>query len=54
VLDIPYNNLGVFDVQSDTNLKILLDGIETLQPAFDQNPVPFTIENAKNIVRDMI
>jgi len=54
ILDIPYNNLGKFGIQNDGDLKILLDGIETLQPAFDQNPVKFTVEDAKEIVKEMI
>lgn len=53
-LDIPYNDLSKIITLNDVNKAILFTGIEHLQAAFDQNPVPFTIEDAKKIVRTMI
>jgi alcohol dehydrogenase len=52
-LKIECNSLNQFGV-TEFNVDVLLKGIETLQPAFNQNPVPFTVEDAKNIVRFMI
>ena len=52
-LDINCYDLHQFGV-NDSNLNILLKGVEKLQPAFDQNPVPFTVEDAKSIIKKMI
>jgi len=54
MLDVPYANLKSLGVDTDAKLNILLNGIESLQPAFDQNPIPLTVEDAKKIVRSMI
>ena len=36
------------------NIDILLKATETLQPAFNQNPVPFTVDDAKKLLRSII
>lgn len=53
-LNIDADNIRKYNVKKASDLQILAKGIETLQTAFDQNSVPFTVEDAKNIVRDMI
>jgi alcohol dehydrogenase len=52
-LYVDCDNLSQFNI-NESNVDILLKGVESLQPAFNQNPVPFSIENAKEIIRGMI
>ena len=52
-LGVDYTSLKQFGID-ESNVDILLKGVETLQPAFNQNPVPFSIEDAKRIIRGMI
>jgi len=52
-LNFDYKTLEHFGVTKD-NLPKLLEGIEKLQPAFDQNPVPFKTKNAENIIRRLM
>jgi len=52
-LGVDYTSLKQFGVD-ESNVDILLKGVETLQPAFNQNPIPFTVEDAKRIIRSMI
>jgi len=52
-IDFNFDDLRQFGV-TEENIGVLLKGIETLQPAFDQNPVPFTVNDAKEIVKRMI
>ena len=47
-LDVP-TNLKEYDVPD-----VVFDDIENLQGAFDQNPVPFTVEQAKELVRSLL
>lgn len=51
--DIDYTSLKQFGVNK-SNVDVLLNECESLQGAFDQNPVPFNVEDAKNIIKDMI
>jgi len=53
-LNIDVSDIRKYNIKTASDLRILAEGIETLQPAFDQNPVPFTVEDAKDIVRKMI
>jgi alcohol dehydrogenase len=48
-----YKSLKPYGVNEE-NVHILLEGAETLQTAFNQNPVPFNVENAKNIIRRLL
>lgn len=50
-LDVP-ENLGCFGVNADT-VQLFLDEISSLEGAFAQNPVTFTIEDGKRLVRNM-
>lgn len=50
-LDVP-ENLGGFGVNADT-IQLFLDEIGSLERAFAQNPVPFTVEDAKRLIRCM-
>jgi len=52
-LKINYKSLKQFNIDS-SNIDILLKGTESLQPAFDQNPVPFTVNDAKKLLEKMI
>ena len=52
-LAFKFNDLRQFGV-TEENIEPLLKSVETLQPAFDQNPVPFTVEDAKTIIRSML
>jgi len=52
-LGVNFKSLKQFGV-TESNVDILLKGVETLQPAFNQNPVPFTVEDAKEIIWRMV
>lgn len=54
LLNIDCYDIQKYNVKKASALRILAEGIETLQPAFDQNPVPFIVEDARDIVRKMI
>jgi alcohol dehydrogenase len=51
-LEVPAN-LGVFGVTKDT-VHLLVDEIDSLDRAFAQNPVPFTVEDGKKLVLNMV
>ena len=51
-LDIP-DNLEILGVNSG-NVDILLTETEKLEPAFAQNPIPFSIEDGKQLLKRMI
>jgi alcohol dehydrogenase len=51
-LDVP-EKLGGFGVNNDT-VHLLLSEIESLDRAFAQNPVPFTVHDAKNLIMSMV
>lgn len=51
--NIDYTSLSQCGVD-ESNVNVLLDGVEELQPAFDQNPVPFAVDDAKNIINRMV
>lgn len=53
-LGVDFNDIRKYNVLKAKDLRLLSQGIETLQPAFNQNPVKFTIEDAKNIIREMV
>jgi len=53
IWNVDCTSLRQFGVNK-TNVDILLKGVETLQPAFNQNSVKFTINDAKNIIKGMI
>ena len=48
-----FGDLRQFGVNKN-NFNLLLDGIDNLQPAFDQNKIPFTVDDAKRIVNNMM
>jgi alcohol dehydrogenase len=50
-LDVP-DNLGGFGVNTG-NVDLFLNEIDSLERAFAQNPVPFTVEDGKRLVRSM-
>jgi alcohol dehydrogenase len=50
-LDVP-ENLGGFGVNAST-VHLFLNEIDSLEGAFAQNPVPFTVEDGKKLVRCM-
>jgi alcohol dehydrogenase class IV len=50
-LNVP-ENLGGFGVNAGT-VQIFLDEIGSLERAFAQNPVPFTVEDGKRLVMSM-
>jgi alcohol dehydrogenase len=50
-LDVP-DNLGGFGMNTG-NVDLFLNEIDSLERAFAQNPVPFTIEDGKRLVRSM-
>jgi len=50
-LDVP-EKLGVYGVNAQT-IDLLEREIPSLERAFAQNPVPFTVEDGKNLVRSM-
>ena len=52
ILKIP-KKLTEFGV-NESNVKILLNELETLTGAFNQNPVLFTVEDARTIINGMI
>lgn len=54
LLYIDCYNIRKYGVKKASNLRVLAEGIETLQPAFNQNPVKFTVEDAKKIIKEMI
>jgi alcohol dehydrogenase len=51
-LDVPAN-LGKFGVTED-NVHLLLNEIDSLDRAFAQNPVPFTVEDGKKLVQSIV
>jgi alcohol dehydrogenase class IV len=51
-LEVPENLSGLGITRETVNL--LLDEIGSLDRAFAQNPVPFTVEDGKNLIRSMI
>ncbi|MCU0629367.1 MAG: iron-containing alcohol dehydrogenase [Methanoregulaceae archaeon] len=51
-LHVP-DKLGVFGVNTG-NAGLLLDEIASLEKAFAQNPVPFSVDDGKNLIRKMI
>lgn len=51
-LSVP-EDLGAFGVTRDT-AGVLLDEIASLEKAFAQNPVPFTVEDGKNLIKNMV
>lgn len=53
MLDFDFNDLKQFGV-TPSNIEVLLKGIETVQATFDLNPVPFTVEDAKKIIKGMV
>jgi hypothetical protein len=53
MLDFDFNDLKQFGVNKG-NVEFLMKGIETLQPAFDQNQIPFTVDDAKKIIEGML
>ena len=52
-IDFDFNYLRQFGI-NESNIVVLLNGIETLQPAFDQNTIPFKVDDAKRIIRSML
>lgn len=52
-LSINTSSLKQFGVK-DSNVDLLLMEVENLQPAFNQNPVPYKISDAKKLLREMI
>jgi len=52
MLSIPHN-LHVFGVSSD-NIDILIAETDSLEKAFEQNPVPFTVEDGKRLLRYLV
>lgn len=54
MLNVPYNDLRKYNVKNGKDIMYIVKHISTMQKAFDQNPVPFNVENAKDIIRDMI
>lgn len=54
LFEIDNYNIRKYNVTKASDIRNLVQGIEILQPAFDQNPVPFTVEDAKDIIREMI
>jgi alcohol dehydrogenase len=51
-LEVP-KNLGVYGVNAKT-VDLFLNDIPSLERAFAQNPVPFTVDDGKQLVRSMI
>jgi alcohol dehydrogenase class IV len=50
-LEVP-ENLGGFGVNAST-VHLFLNDIDSLERAFEQNPVPFTVDDGKKLVRSM-
>jgi alcohol dehydrogenase len=46
-------NISQFGVNKD-NVQVLLDEVDGFQGAFDQNPIPFTIKDGKDLIMRMI
>lgn len=54
LLNVDCNNIRKYNVKTAHDLRILIEGVEKLQPAFDQQVIKFTVEDAKDIIRKMV